>query len=141
MSTNTRPYPAETALNDGYLEGLRAGEFRIQRCDDCGEYRFPPSRYCPRDLSPRWAWTPVSGRGTLWSWIRMHKRYIPGFEPPYVVCLVVLEEGPRTIAGVPSDAVDRLACDLPVQAYFEKDGDQVRVLFGPVEGTVGGAGQ
>jgi uncharacterized protein len=133
MATNARPYPAQTALNDGYLEGLQAGELRLQRCDDCGQYRFPPSRYCPADLSPRWTWTPVSGRGTLWSWIRMHKRYIPGWEPPYDVALVVLDEGPRMIAGVPEDAVGRLACDQPVRAYFEKDGDQVRVLFGPTD--------
>jgi uncharacterized OB-fold protein len=136
MSADPRPYPARTALNDGYLDGLQAGELRVQRCADCGEYRFPPSRYCPRCLSPDWAWTAVSGRGTLWSWIRMHKRYMPGFEPPYAVCLVVLEEGPRMIAGAVADAVGQLACDLPVKAYFEKDGDQVRVLFGPADEVV-----
>lgn len=131
MSTPTPPYPVQTVLNDGYLDGLRVGELRIQQCASCGEYRFPPSRFCPRCLSPEWAWTAVSGRATLWSWIRMHKRYINGFEPPYVVCLVQLDEGPRMIAGIPADASDRLDCDKPMQACFEKDGDQVRVLFRP----------
>jgi uncharacterized OB-fold protein len=135
MPTPSGPYPAQTVLNDGYLEGLRAGELRLQRCADCGQYRFPPSRNCPSCLSASWAWTPVSGRGTLWSWIGMHKRYIAGFEPPYVVALVELEEGPRMIAGVPADAQDDLACDLPVQACFEKHGDQVRVMFRPRAGA------
>ena len=135
MTTPDRPYPVQTVLNDGYLDGLRAGELRIQRCADCGRYRFPPAGNCPACLSASWAWTPVSGRGTLWSWIRMHKRYIAGFEPPYVIALVQLEEGPRLIAAVPAGAEDRLACDLPVQACFEKDGDQVRVMFRPREGA------
>jgi uncharacterized protein len=135
MSMPLPPYPVETVLNDGYLEGLRAGELRIQRCADCGEYRFPPSRFCPRCLSTAWAWTPVSGRGTLWSWVRMHKRYIPGFEPPYIVCLVQLDEGPRIIATVPDDDVGRLECDQPVTASFEKHGDQVRVVFRPSQGA------
>jgi uncharacterized OB-fold protein len=135
MSIPLPPYPVETVLNDGYLEGLRAGELRIQRCENCGEYRFPPSRFCPRCLSTAWAWTPVSGRGTLWSWVRMHKRYIPGFEPPYIVCLVQLDEGPRMIATVPDDVAGRLECDQPVTAYFEKDSDQVRVLFRPSQGA------
>jgi uncharacterized OB-fold protein len=130
MATTTPPYPTQTALNDGYLDGLRAGELRIQRCTNCAEYRFPPSRICPKCLSTEWAWTPISGRGTVWSWIRMHRRYIAGCEPPYVICLVKLEEGPRMIASVVPELVDSLVCDLPVQARFERDGEQTRAVFG-----------
>lgn len=135
MTRATRPYPLETELNDGYLDGLRKGELRIQQCSRCGAFRFPPARYCPQCLSSGWSWTAVSGRATLWSWIRMHKRYISGFEPPYVVCLVELDEGPRMIAGVVPSAVNQLRCDQPVKACFDRDGDQVHLLFEPCDGT------
>ncbi|HVW18847.1 MAG TPA: OB-fold domain-containing protein [Solirubrobacteraceae bacterium] len=124
------PMPEITDVNRPFWDGCREGELRLQRCDGCGLYRFPDAPVCPRCLSRAFSWQAVSGRGTVWSWIRMHQNYLPAFadQLPYVVLFVDLEEGPRLISGFVGDP-DELAIDLPVQAVFETVGERVIPKF------------
>ena len=73
-------------------------------------------------------WTPVSGRGKVFSFVIFHRVYHPAFaqEVPYVVALVELEEGPRlltNIVGVPARTV---ACEMPVKVVFDDVGGRRR---------------
>ena len=52
----------------------------VLRCSSCERFYFPPSDYCPRCLSADVAWTPVSGRGTVYSWVTMHRAYTPAYD-------------------------------------------------------------
>jgi uncharacterized OB-fold protein len=125
----TKPLPRITRLNRPFFAGARQGELRLQRCDACGQYWFPPSTNCPRCLSTAHTWTPVSGRGRVWSWIVMHQRYFTSFESdlPYNVAFIQLDEGPfmmSTVVGIPADAI---RCDLPVEVTFEPATDEIAV--------------
>ena len=123
MTPYTKPLPTLTDDNRPFWDACRAGYLSLQKCQACGHLRYPIARFCPDCLSDQCAWTPVSGRGTVFSYVVFHTAYHPGFkgELPYNVALVQLEEGPRlygNVVDVPNDAV--------------KIGDPVEAVFDPV---------
>ncbi len=97
-----KPLPRPTEDSAPYWDAAQRGELRMQRCSDCGHTRFPPSLLCARCLSERHEWAPLSGRGTVFSWIIVHQSQHPAFnaDTPYNVTIVELEEGPRLHATV-----------------------------------------
>jgi hypothetical protein len=112
-----------------YREGLARGELLVTRCPDCGHHQLPSRPVCPACSSRRpGEWVAVSGRGTVWSYVVFHKRYLAdGPGTPYNVAVVQLDEGPRLITSV---SAGELRVGLPVQAVFE----QALVRFERVEG-------
>lgn len=122
MSNATRPRPKLDPVNRGFWENAKAERLSIQRCDDCGHSHFPGSPVCPGCLSENQAWVPVSGRGTLLSWVRFHRAYWDGLrdELPYLVCLVGLEEGPMLVSNlVTNEEPDVASIGRAVEAVFE----------------------
>lgn len=122
MAPYLKPLPVLTDENRPFWEACRAGNLALQRCGQCAHFRYPISHCCPRCLSTDFAWTPLSGRGSVFSYVVFHRAYHPGFKDdvPYNVALVQLEEGPRmysNIVGVPNDQV--------------RIGDAVEVVFEP----------
>lgn len=75
----------------------------------------------------------ASGRGRLYSYV-IHERPAPGFEPPYSIAVVELEEGPRlltNIIGCPQTP-EALVLDMPVEVVFETLSDEISLpLFQP----------
>lgn len=125
--------PAITPENRGFWEAASRGELVLPHCEDCAHTWFPPTSHCPSCLGRRVAFRRASGRGSLWSWIVMHRAYFRDFPPPYVVAFVRLEEGPMVVSTILGADRDDLRCDLPVEAVFEKLSDEVSVLkFAPV---------
>lgn len=113
------------AVDAEYWDGTDAGELRMQQCDNCSMWRFPPSATCPQCLSGDYTWKVSAGRGVLWSWIRMHRKYFPAFADriPYNVAIIKLDEGPRMISAIASDDPADLRCGSRVEVVFErKDG-------------------
>jgi uncharacterized OB-fold protein len=120
MAGYDKPLPTLTDANRPFWDACREGVLKLQKCGGCGHLRYPIAHCCPQCLSTEFAWTPVSGRGTVFSYVVFHNAYHPGFKPdlPYNVALVQLEEGPRmysNVVGVPNDAV--------------KIGDPLEVVF------------
>ena len=115
-----KPLPHLDALNRPFWEHAREGRLAVQVCADCGDRHFPPSPVCPNCLGADQNWQPVSGRGTLESWIDVHRAYWPGFsdELPYRVCLVRLQEGVLLVSNLAGESGEaRLGA--AVQAVFE----------------------
>jgi uncharacterized OB-fold protein len=110
MAEYDKPVPALTDENRPFWDACRAGHLSFQKCSGCAHLRYPISQVCPRCLSADFAWTPVSGRGTVFSYVVFHNAYHPGFKAdlPYNVAMVQLDEGPRmygNVVGVPNDQV------------------------------------
>ena len=63
----------------------------------------------------------MSGRGRIWSFLRMWQRYFPGFEAdlPYIVGYVQLDEGPRMMCNLVECEYESLSCDMPVEVVFD----------------------
>src|SRR2546427_7237886 len=87
-----RILPRVTPDNEFFWTSGADGRLRFLRCKECGYYVHPPSPICPVDLSKDLQPAAVSGRGTVHAFTVNHQPWIPGFDPPYVVAIVELEE-------------------------------------------------
>lgn len=75
----------------------------VQRCTACGHHQFYPRPLCLACHSPQVEWQEVSGHGTVYSLTTVRMPVLPELEPPYVVVLVELDEGPRFLASGTSE--------------------------------------
>jgi uncharacterized OB-fold protein len=84
-----------------YFAHCARHDFHLQKCDDCGLLRYPPTTGCPWCASPKATWTPVEGRGEVHSYEEVHHAIQPAFKAhtPYMVLLVDLD----TQKGQPSE--------------------------------------
>ncbi len=145
-----RILPALDDTNRVFWTSGESGALAILRCRACSLWLHPPAPICPsclsRDLTPQ----PVSGRGTLVSFTVNHQPWIPGFDPPYVIALVELDEQPglRITSNLVGCAIDRVEIGLPVEILFDEyDGVWIPLFrptadaFDAAEGEAGaGAG-
>ncbi|HVW31426.1 MAG TPA: OB-fold domain-containing protein [Acidimicrobiia bacterium] len=115
------PYPPMDLDSAPWWEALGRHELTLQRCADCGRWRWPARSHCNDCASDRWAWVPASGRGTIESWTATYHA-APGVDVPFCVVLVRLDEQddiriPGYVDG-PGDG-SGLEIGLPVTAGFE----------------------
>jgi uncharacterized protein len=125
MSYN-KPLPVLDTVNKPFWDGATNKKFMLQHCPACGDTRFPPGPICPKCLAGEQTWIEASGKGTLESWIDMHRAYWDGYKDalPYRVCLVRLEEGPVVVSNL-VDNTDNLRMGAPVKVVFEAVTDAV----------------
>lgn len=116
-----KPLPTITDENEPFWSGLKGGELRFQRCGGCGHYRYPIAPICPCCLADDFVWTPVSGRGRVFSYVVFHNAYHRGFaaDLPYNVALIRLEEGIFMFSNVVGIANEAIACDMSVVVDYD----------------------
>jgi uncharacterized OB-fold protein len=124
MDPVAKPRPHIDAVSRGFWEHARGGRLAMQTCDACGHVHFPGSPVCPNCLSSEQTWQPVSGRGSLESWVAFHRAYWPGFVAavPYDVCLVRLAEGPLLVSNLVGGGTRTLGAAVHV-VFDEVDHD------------------
>jgi hypothetical protein len=129
MTDYAKPLPTLTDENRPFWDSCRAGRLSLQKCGACSHIRYPISPFCPRCLSADFAWAPVSGRGTVFSYVVFHRAYHPGFkaEVPYNVALVQLEEGPRMYSNIVGTPNDQVRIGDAVEAVFEAATQEVTI--------------
>jgi uncharacterized OB-fold protein len=134
---SSRPMPKPTPETRHFWEGTRAGRLMLQRCQACEESYFPPRPFCPRCGSRDVVAYPASGRATLYSYVISH-RPAAGFDGPFAIAVVTLDEGPRmmtNIVGCPQTP-EALQLDMPLEVTYEPlDSDITLPLFRPAEGA------
>jgi len=89
--------PPRTGELATFFNALRGRRLILQACAACNRMRHPVAPVCPYCGGRGWEWRPCSGSGTVHSWVRFRRGYVPEFEPllPYDVLCVALAEGPR----------------------------------------------
>lgn len=134
MGTPARAMPTPTPETQHFWDGTRQNELRLQRCCSCEHVYFPPRPFCPSCGCRDVAVFKASGHASLYSYIINH-RPAAGFEAPYAVAVVQLEEGPRmmtNIVGCPQTP-EALQLDMQMTVVFEPVDDQIVLpLFKPV---------
>ena len=125
--------PRPSPETQPFWDGCAAGELRMQRCAPCDELYFPPRPACPRCLSTDVSWEPLSGRGTLHTYLINH-RPAPGFDGPYAIAVVQLDEGPRMMSNIVEveQTPEALELDMGLEVVFEERGSVNVPLFRPV---------
>lgn len=135
VSKPFRLLPLVTPENEHYWTSGARGELCFLRCGDCGTWVHPPAPVCPSCLSRSLAPAAVSGRARLLTWTVNHHPWIPGFDPPYVIAIVEIEEQPglRITTNLVNCTPEELRPDLPVRVLFEeREGGIHLPLFEPV---------
>ncbi|MFC1431118.1 OB-fold domain-containing protein [Streptacidiphilus sp. N1-3] len=132
-----RPRPVVNRDNEGFWDGVAAGELRFQRCAACGTPRFPWLPGCNVCGSAEWAAEAASGAGTVYSHVVVHHPLPAAFraDGPYAVALVELAEGVRIVSNVIGLPPDEVRIGLPVRLSFERCDDELTLpLFRPATG-------
>lgn len=117
-----------------FWQGTARGELLLQTCAACGQRRMPPRPMCFVCRSIEQRWVPLSGRGTIWSFVIAHPPLLPAYHAlaPYNVITVAVDEDP-TIRFV-GNLVARP--DGPINEIDPASiriGEPVRVVFQQVE--------
>lgn len=123
----SRTIPKPTKISAPFWQGCREGVLRLQRCDACGTYVYYPVYMCPACSSLDLSWTPVSGRGRIYTRTRIEEPVsaASGSLEPLIVALVELEEGPVMMSNIVGADADDAAI-----------GDEVTVTFQPVSAEI-----
>lgn len=101
-----------------FWRALRTHKVVVQECQGCSSYRLPPMPACPHCGNPDTAWRQVSGTGTVYSWVRVHRTKNPLFAEsvPYVIAAVEIAPGCRTFGRL--EGVPKPTFGQPVQPRF-----------------------
>jgi uncharacterized protein len=123
MSTE-RPVPVPDEESKAYWDAAAEHVLTAARCGRCNALSLPPDTVCGHcgATDPEFAFTPVSGRGTVRSWTIVRQSFLPGFDAdlPFVLVDVELDEQDELrLIGRLLDGVD-----APLQL-----GDRVAVAF------------
>jgi len=119
--------PAEIAqiypdhISEGFWESCARRVLSIQQCASCGTFRHLPRPTCPNCHSFDYRYTPVSGRGTVYSYTVAHHPVHPALASrvPYNVVVVELEEAPvKLVSNLVSDETPVIG--MPVEVVFEE---------------------
>lgn len=93
--------PVPTPETSHYWESVGAGTLSLPRCRTCTEVFFPPRNFCPSCHADQVEYVPVSGTGTLVSYV-VNERVVHDFSSSdrQVIALVKLEEGVTLMGNV-----------------------------------------
>lgn len=124
-----KPLPQITDENRPFWAAAAVGELRMQRCLECGHVRFPIQPLCPRCISGKFEWTPLSGRGQVFAKVVYHRAFHPAYaaQVPYNLVLVQLAEGPRMYSNVIGDASAEICVGDQLEVVFDQVSDEVHI--------------
>jgi acetyl-CoA acetyltransferase/uncharacterized OB-fold protein len=135
-----RVLPRVTPETEFFWTSGADGQLRFLACSSCGLIVHPPGPICPACLTRTLRPEPVSGRATVATYTINHQPWIPGFDPPYVVAVVEIDEQPavRLMTNLVGCGIDDVRIGLAVQVRFERRDDVWLPLFEPVPAGGGG---
>ncbi|MGE0385358.1 MAG: Zn-ribbon domain-containing OB-fold protein [Gammaproteobacteria bacterium] len=116
-----RPLPEIEPETAPFWEAAREHRLVMQRCTDCGTYRYPPELGCYQCGSTKSQWQEVSGNATLQTWTVLHPPVLPWFKDrtPFPVAVVELAEGPRMATNLVDIPVEEYRVGMPLRVEFE----------------------
>lgn len=101
-----------------FWDGCREGILRLPRCA-CGTWVWYPQPRCPSCRGSRIEWQAVSGDGRLFTWVTVHRSFVPALAArvPYTTGIVELVESP--VLRVTSFLHGELSLGAPMRVRFE----------------------
>ncbi len=113
--------PIISLYDEPMWESIRARAWKLQQCDDCGKFRYPPAPNCPHCLSLAATWKPLSCHGKIVSWVVFHRQYFDNFPTPYNSVAVQLAEGPLVISNLVGPEPEGSWVGKDVEVCYEED--------------------
>lgn len=128
---SARPLPVPDESSAPYWAAAAEGVLTIARCSRCATLTLPPDVVCPScgSTTPDFEFTPVSGRGRVRSWTVVRQSFLPGFDVPFTLVDVELEEQQelRMIGRLLDGPEVELALGVAVRVAFERVTDDCAV--------------
>ena len=96
---NFAPSPGHAATAP-YWEATAQGHMELPACSVCGAWQWYPLTGLACHPEATVVWRPVPNEGTIFTFTRVERAFLPqGGDPPYTVALVELEgvAGPRIV--------------------------------------------
>ena len=122
LDETRRPLPRPTSLTAPFWEATREARLIAQRCLNCRAYLWTPQMACRECLGEELEWTDLSGRGSVYTYVVVHKAAIPAFKAPYTIAVVELEEGPRIFSDIIGIEPGEVRIGMEVEVEFEDAG-------------------
>ena len=136
MAAGTRSYlpdglPQPAAAVDGlgaeFWEAATRHELVVQQCKGCNGFQWGPEWICHHCHSYDLGYTPVSGRGRIFSWERVWHPVHPALQEatPYLVVLVELPDAGdvRMVGNLLGEPTQDVVIGAEVEAVFEDHGE------------------
>ena len=81
------------SANREYFAHCARHDFHLQRCLDCDLVEYPPRTACMWCGGSQLEWTPVEGKGTVYSYSEVHHAIQPALRDhiPYLILMVQLD--------------------------------------------------
>ena len=117
----TKPLPGIDEETKPFWDYCKQHELRMQKCLKCGHIRYPVGPICTNCHHMESEWVKLSGKGTVFSFIIVHRPYHPGFadEIPYTVAIIETEEGPRLVSNIIGCKPEEVQIGMAVEVSFE----------------------
>lgn len=115
-------------LTQGFWDSCARRQLSIQQCTHCKTFRHLPKPTCPKCRSFDFQYTPVSGKGVIFSYTIVHHPVHPALREklPYNVILVDLDDAPARLVSNFLGKNEDIKIGMPVEVVWEE----------PIPGTV-----
>lgn len=103
-----KPLPRPGQDTQPFWDSAKEHNLKVQRCTACGTYRHYPRPMCSKCWSLDVEWAPISGKGTVYTWVTAHQPFNPTFaeDVPYASVVIDLPEGIRMMTNVVTEEKD-----------------------------------
>lgn len=127
--------PLDDEIAAPFWDAIASGSIRLPRCSACGRWQWYPTAAGPDCADAEFVWTEVAKTGTLHTFTRVQRAFLPGGQAdvPFVVGFVELDgvDGVRLVANVADDDPSAVVCDRRVAADFVDVDGRRHLLFRP----------
>ena len=132
------PVPAFERDTKDFWEGGKQHKLLIQRCDQCGTYRFNPTPVCAHCLSFKHSLVESAGIGEVWSFIVVPHPVHPGVKEsvPYNAAIVQLNDcgSVKLTSNVINCNNEEVHIGMAVKVVWEDSEDEVTYYrFEPIK--------
>ncbi len=133
IASTSPPAPQVDAESAPFWAALREHRIVMQRCGACSRLRFPPMPGCPYCGAPGREQVEVSGTGTVYSFVRVHRALTAAMhdEVPYTVAVVQLDDGGARLIGRVDDDAGALSIGDAVLPSFVDHAGWTELRFRP----------
>lgn len=121
--------PVLTLYDIPMWESMARERMELPQCSACGVFRYPPGPICPACQSLAYRWTPISGDGTILSWVVFHRQYFDDHPAPYNAIAVRLAEGPIVVSNLVGNEPAGSWIGAPVAITYRQHRDRTQHAF------------
>ena len=143
---DSMPLPAASAETLAWWQAAAEHRLMVQRCDECGRYRHPPSPRCPTCHSVEASLVEHDGSGTIYTCTRVHQPFLTGLDLPYVIAVIDLHgleaDHIRLVTNIVDAEPSEVRIGLPVELVWEDMGPDLalpRARLAPTDSATASA--